>query len=336
VDPHNRLSPFDPSRFLVLGEGLASGMTNFSLIESDQRESFGAQMARQMHVAFVQPLLQAPGLGDAPGFPRLPVRLPFDHQTTVLSEFPPTAPFANLSVPGLTVAESVSRRPASPLIHADDARQTAINFILGSPAAPERQSAARTQLECAIDRAPSLAIIALGFAEALEAATAGRPDALPDDATFRAQYTQLVSGLRATGSQVIVCTIPDPMDTAHFSTSVAAARVVKMPAALLENEYNLDRGGRATVNGLMEIGYRRMSGKPSPLPPGSVLRGAIAAEITNRIEQLNHIIRAVAAEQGAIVHDLCAFFRTLNRAGIAVGSRTLTSDFLGGFYSLNG
>ena len=336
MDPSNRLTSFDPSRFLVLGEGLAAGMTNFSLIESDQRESFGAQMARQMKVEFVQPLLQAPGLGDAAGFPRLPVRLPFDHQTTVLSEFPPTAPVCNLSVPGLTVAESVSRRPVSPLIHADDARQTAINFILGSPARPERESVAGTQIECAIDRAPSLAIVALGFAEALEAATAARPDAMPDVATFREHYTMLVSGLRATGCQVIVTTIPDPMDTAHFSTSAAAARVVKMPAALLESEYNLDRGGRATVNGLMEIGYRRMSGKASPLPAGSVLRGSIAAEITNRVASLNKVIMAVAAEQGATVYDLGAFFRKLNRGGVAVGSRTLTSDFLGGFYSLNG
>ena len=115
VAPAARVSkPLDPSRFVVLGEGLAAGMTNFSLMDCDQRESFGAQMARQMNVAFAQPLIQPPGLGDAPGFPRLPVRLPFDHQTTVLTEFPPSAPYGNLSVPGLTLADAVGRRPMSP------------------------------------------------------------------------------------------------------------------------------------------------------------------------------------------------------------------------------
>ena len=104
----------DATRFLVLGEGLAAGMTNFSLTEHEQRESFPAQVARQMAVHFPQPLFQAPGLGDAPGFPSLPVRLPIEYQTTVLTEFPPPTPFANLSVPGLTLAEALTRRPVAP------------------------------------------------------------------------------------------------------------------------------------------------------------------------------------------------------------------------------
>ena len=337
VAPVSRVTTvLDPTRFVVLGEGLAAGMTNFSLCEHDQRESFGAQMARQMQVAFAQPLFQAPGLGDAPGFPRLPVRLPFDHQTTVLTEFPPAGPFSNLSVPGLTVADAVSRRPMSPLIHAADARQTAINFILGLPALPDGQAPVRTQLECAIDHAPTLAIVELGYAEVLEAATSGQADAIPGEAAFRTNYESIVMALRATGCNVIVTTIPDPMDTAHFSTSAAAARVVKVPADQLEREYNLDRGGRATVSGLMEIGYRRMGGQPSPLPAGSVLRGAVAAEITRRVQALNTVITSVAADHGALVYDLGGFFRRLNRQGVAVGSRTLSSDFLGGFYSLNG
>jgi hypothetical protein len=39
------MEQLDSSRFVVLGEGLASGMTNFSLIEADQVDSFPAQMA---------------------------------------------------------------------------------------------------------------------------------------------------------------------------------------------------------------------------------------------------------------------------------------------------
>ena len=62
----------DTSRFLVIGESLAAGMTNFSLIEDDQRDSFSVQMARQIGEKLVTPFFQAPGLGDAPGFPRLP------------------------------------------------------------------------------------------------------------------------------------------------------------------------------------------------------------------------------------------------------------------------
>jgi len=44
-------------------------MTNFSPVETDQVDSFPAQMARQMGVDFTQPLIQAPGLGGCPGLP---------------------------------------------------------------------------------------------------------------------------------------------------------------------------------------------------------------------------------------------------------------------------
>ena len=115
------MKKLDIKSFLVLGEGLAAGMTNFSLIEPDQRDSFPAQMAKQMNTGFVQPLMQAPGIGDAPGFPRLPVRLPLDLQTTVLSQFPPSSPNSNLSIPGMKLADALTRRPVPPLICRSDA-----------------------------------------------------------------------------------------------------------------------------------------------------------------------------------------------------------------------
>ncbi len=333
----NRITKtLNAASFLVLGEGLAAGMTNFSLSDDDQRESFGAQMARQMKAAFPQPLIQAPGLGDAPGFPRLPVRLPFEHQTTVLSEFPPSGPIANLSVPGLTVADAVGRRPAPPLIRRDDAQQTAINFILGMPGLLGGDAPLPTQLEYALERKPTFAIIELGYAEVLEAATTGNPGSIPDAAAFRANYSQMVKALRDANCEVVVTTIPDPMDTAHFSPAAAAARVVKLPPEVLEREYGLRSGDRVTVNGLTEIGYQLMSKGPEPLPPGSILSGTVAAEISSRVRSLNAALTSVATEHGAAVYDLCGLFRGIRKQGIAVGSRRLTADFLGGFYSLNG
>jgi hypothetical protein len=326
----------DTARFVVLGEGLATGMTNFSLHEDDQRESFAAQVARQMKADFPQPLIQPPGLGAAPGFPILPVRVPVDHQTTVLCEFPPTTPIANLSVPGLTLAEALNRRPATPLVHRDDAKQTAINFILGMPGLLEGEASLPTQLEHALQRWPTFAIVELGYAEVLEAATAGNPAAIPDASTFRAMYGQLLRALRDAGTEVLVTTIPDPMDTAHFSPVPSAARVVKLPAESMAREYGLRSGDRVMVNGLTEIGYQIMDKRTAPLPPGSILSGTVAAEISGRVQELNAALSSAAAEVGAVVYDLSAFFRRVREHGVAVGSRKLTADFLGGFYSLNG
>src|SRR5262249_34550414 len=154
----------------------------------------------QMDVPFPQPFIQPPGIGDAPGFPRLPVRLPFEAQTTVLSEFPPTGPIANLSVPGLRVADATGKRPIAPLICRDDMRQTAVNFILGMPGLLAGGSTLPTQLEYAVQRKPTFAIVELGFTDVLDAACAGDPKAIPDDESFRTMYARILRALVGSGS----------------------------------------------------------------------------------------------------------------------------------------
>lgn len=331
------MKQLDCTTFVVLGEGLASGMTNFSLIEADQLDSFPAQMARQMHVRCVQPLLQAPGLGDAPGFPRLPVRLPMDQQTTVLKQLPPADANSNLSIPCMTLSDAVTRRPAPPLVHADDALQTAVNLILGMDGSLTSAEVVRpTQLEYALSRKPTLAIVELGFVEALEAAVALRPEIMPTAGDCRAQYSRIVETLRAVGCEVVVMTIPDPVDTAHFSPIDAAARVLKVPAPMIAAAYGLQAGDRIAVDGLTEMGYQLISRGITPLPEGVILREAVAAAISGRVAALNAEITAVARQHGAVVYDLHALYRTVRTQGTPAGEKTLTADFLGGFYSLNG
>lgn len=330
------MKKLDSSKFVVLGEGLAAGMTNFSLIEADQADSFAAQMARQMKTNFVQPLIQGPGIGDAPGFPKLPVRLPVDHQTTVLAKFPPTEPFSNLSIPCLKLSDATTRRPVAPLIQ-DDALQSAVNLILGVDGLMKGETGALpTQLEYALKTKPSLAIVELGFVEALEAAVAAKPALLPDAGAFRANYLQVIKALRGANSEVIAMTIPDPIDTAHFSPADSAGRVLHVPAPMVAAAYQLQAEDRISVNGLTEMGYQLFSKKLGALPQGSILKGSVAAEISARVDALNREIAAVAKEQGAQVYDLHGLFRTVRKSGVKVGERTLNADFLGGFYSLNG
>src|SRR5262249_8023724 len=242
--------------------------------------------ARQMKADFPLPLVQAPGLGDAPGFPRLPVRVPWDQQTTVLSEFPATTPISNLSVPGLTIAEAASRRPVPPAVHQSDGKQTAITLILGRPGLLKSAGRLPTQLEYALQRKPTLAVVELGYADALEAAAIGDPNLIPDGAAARSAFATIVSSLGDANCDIVVMTIPDPMDTAHFSTAASASRVVKLPAREIEREYGLGAGDRILVNGLTEMGYQLMAGRGGPLPSGSILRAAAAADISSRVQRI--------------------------------------------------
>ncbi|HVV43612.1 MAG TPA: hypothetical protein VHC72_00355, partial [Bryobacteraceae bacterium] len=217
---------FDPSSFVVIGEGLAAGMADFSLRDIYQDKSFPAQMARQMNVPFPQPLIQPPGIGNVPGFQPLPVRLPGVLQGSVREPFPPTADLLhNISIPGARLVDAMTREPGSPLIQPKDPQQTMVNMILGYPALIAGTSIPLlTQTEYAILGVnPTFVLVELGYYDVLSAAVADNPAALPDTGVFLGNYANLIRTLKSKGAKVLVTTIPDPFDTAYFSTMTEAA-----------------------------------------------------------------------------------------------------------------
>jgi hypothetical protein len=335
----------DTTTFVVLGEGLAAGMASFGLHEVSQKTSFPALVAKQMNTAFPQPLFEGPGIQDVLGYPSLPVRIPTVPQGRV-RVFPdlsndndeaPTLFVFNLSVPNFRVADSLTRKPVSPLIHNDDSQQTAINLILGFPAMIlERDVPLWTQTEYARAMVPSVALIELGYFDVLAAAVARDPGQIPDRASFRASYQQIVQTLRDQQVEVIVTTIPDPMDTAYFSTPASVARLTRVPESLIRESYGLAGNDYVTRNGLTVIGNQFIRRNIQPLPSEYILRNSVGAEITSRVNALNDEINAIARDTGAAVYDLAAFFRRIRTQGFSVGTTRLTADYFGNFYSLDG
>ncbi len=322
----------DTRAVVVLGEGLAAGMGDFTLSDVTQVDSFPAQMARQMQTSLPQRLIQPPGFCSPPGFAEQPVLLPVPLQTTVLDHLPP-APVNDLSVPNFRVSDTLNLRPAEPLVHRHDAKQTAANLILGViPIAYGSAGQLPTQLEAAVSRQPTFTIVELGYCEALEAAVKRDPDLLPDGDNYR----QVIEALQGTGSEVLLLNIPDPFDTAHFSTLTRAAKILKLDPSFLVQAYGLNPDTLITVHGLNEIGFQLLGKTIDVLPDGCVLSCEVAGQISARIKELNEGLTAFARETGVVVFDLHALFRKVNRNGIAIGSRRLTAEYLGGFYSLNG
>ena len=214
--------------FVVLGDGLAAGAGDFGLSEQLQPYTFPARVAERLGARFAQPIVEAPGIGPVIGFPELPVRLPLPMQTTVLKEFPPGGPFSNLSIPGLKLADALTRRPTPPLVHRSDALQTAINLVLGLPGlAMGGSQPLPTQVEYAAFLQPTLAIVALGYFDVLDAAFNGDAGRVPDEADFRANYGKVLTALGRTAT-VVTCTIPDPADTAYF-TPITIVSGVRRP-----------------------------------------------------------------------------------------------------------
>ena len=328
---------FDPTNFVVMGEGLAAGMADFGLRSVYQEKSFPAQMAQQMDVAFPQPLIQGAGIGSAPGFPSLPVRLPGPDQGAVRKDFPPQLFVFNLSVPGFRVSDALTRRPTPPLVQRNDELQSVTNLILGYPSLILKDKPLWTQAEYAQRMRPSLVLIELGYYDVLEAAATGDPSRLTSVESFRASYSDVLKAVRETDAALIVLTIPDPLDTAYFTPLDRASQNVLASAADLQALYNLRPDDLLTPNGLTAIALQLDANEIGPLPPGSVIGSDVAAQVRSRVGALNQVIQSLAQENGALVYDLHGLFARVRGSGLVVSdTRVLTRDYLGGFYSLNG
>ena len=318
-----------PGVFAVLGEGLAAGMGNFSMAAATQQACFPAVLARQMGLEFRQALLEPPGLGDAPGFPVLPVRIPAPMQTRVLLEMPP-APVHQVSFPGLTVNGATQLRVCPPVVHRNNAAQTACNLVIGLGALARGEEGI-APLDAVLALRPGLVLVALGYHEALQAAVEGAAEKLaPPD------YTPILSALRGAGCQTVVLNVPDPLDTAYFSTVESAAAIVKVDPDLLVEAYGFEPGDLITVPGLIEIGCHFFARAIGPLPPNAVLKSAAAAKLRARLREWNAQFASTAAAHDALLFDLAALWSSFRRDGIRAGAGTLTADYLGGIYQLNG
>jgi hypothetical protein len=325
----------DTSRMMVLGEGLAAGVGDFALSSTTQPWSFAAQIAHQTGASFPLPLIQPPGIGDFPGFPRLSVRVTAPLQTTVLGHLPP-ARVSNLAVPGFHLSDAVTLRPNQPLIDRSDAKQSAANLIWGVLPIVQGKSVLPTQLEYALEQSPTFTIVELGYYEALEAAVSGNPRLLPQRAEFISHYSHILSSLAAAGSQVLVLNIPDPFDTAHFSSIDVAAKIARVEASFIRDRYGIGAEDVITLSGLNDIGFQVFSRSLEALHPDSSIGRQVADEIRKRIAALNLLLAELTQRHGGIVYDLAGLIRRTAADGYRAGARHITGEYLGGFYALNG
>lgn len=327
----------DTTSFIVVGEGLAAGVNNFGLSEVGQETTFGALIASQMKTIFPQPVFQSPGIGNTVGFSGQTLRIPSALQTTLRTPFPPQLFVFNLSIPGLRTSESIQLRPAKPLIQQDDPKQTVVNFILGYPQLTfEDEVPLWSQMEYAVSMKPTFAIVELGYYEVIEAAVNGDLSRLPDLQEFHSDYQEIIHHLRSTHAEVMVFTVPDPLDSAYFSDIEASAKLLKTSPEVILGLYALNPLDRITVPGLVEIGTQFIARETAALPSGSVLPSSLAGEITEYVQGMNREIVMVAERNQAVVFDLHGLFREWTQSGIEAGERKLTSDFLGGLFTLNG
>ena len=317
----------DLSRFVVVGDSLAAGYMNDSLLDAQQVASFASLIAAQAGEDLPLPLIAAPGIPNVivsvdPGPPPIIVRAPGVSSGRVN----PTVQAMNLAVPGHTVNDALITRPSLPIDSLTD-------LVLGLPGLLAGVS--RSQVEWAEALAPSTVLLWLGANDVLSSVFAATPLVTPP-AAFEADYAAVITRLASTGATLVVGNVPDVTRVPYLTPAQQVAELVGQPLALIGPALGIGEGDAVTPQGLALVPAVLANPALGPLPATVVLTAAEAETIRAAIDAYNETIAARAAQFDATLVDVHALVSDLYDNGHVVNGRRLTTAFLGGLFSLDG
>jgi hypothetical protein len=338
------------SRLVVVGDSLSAGVQNFSLLDSQQPNGYASVIAKQAGIPLVLPLVPPPGapnvlelvtLGPPPVIRQAPGSLP-----PIPRDNPFCQPF-NLSVPGITVAQALSLRPTLTPSSPDPVQGWA-TIVLGFPSL--FLDLKPTQIELAKFLHPTTVIEWLGNNDALVPALLGQLAALTPLDAFAASYGQVLDELAKGPATLIVGNIPDVTEIPFFTSAQRLADRTGLPIEIVTSRLGIGAGDyvRITAQTFVDgILTNRMPGPlpancPSPLaaltssPVPCVLTADDANTIRSDIACYNDVIAAQAAKHHALLIDAHALVDQIYANGYQVNNQQLTTDFLGGLFSLDG
>ena len=321
-------SPADLSRLVVVGDSLSAGFQNHSLLDSQQPHGYASLVAAQAGVPLPLPLIAAPGIPNvlqlvSAGPP--PVIVPAPGVSTGRDD--PFVQTTDLAVPGANVQDALTTRPTFTFNNLTD-------FVLGLPGAFTGIS--RSQVEWAEHLAPTAIIVWLGNNDALGAAVAANPALLTPLPAFQTSYSEVIRRLRATGAKLILANIPDVTVIPFLTRAETVAAQIGLPLFVIGPILGIGPGDFVTPDAFPLIQAILANPALGPLPASVVLTAAGAATIQSAVSAYNDFITSEARANGAALVDIHGLTSELQANGVVEGGQHLTTQFLGGLFSLDG
>lgn len=324
------------SNVVFLGDSLTAGMQNNALMDSEQVHSYPALVAKQAGFSIVQPLVASPGVPNAIQLPSFTFPYNFTQlpgQSTGRENVDQQA--TNLAVPGANAGSLIFDTPTD---LSGSGALSVTNIVLGYPAGSNL-----SQLQRAIAMQPSTVFLWIGGSDLLPAVQAGDPTVGTPLSTFSMEFAGIITALQTqTSAHLIVANIPDltllPQLMPAPMIAQKAAQYTGQPASTIEQDLGLEdsdlvnEAGIFTIEG--ELGTISAGIPPPPLPPSSVLTASEAAQLRAKVQSFNQVIAMETALAGGKLVDLYSMLNSL-QGGIAIGGKTLTLNYLGGFFSLD-
>ena len=343
----SRNAPPPADRFVVVGDSLSAGLQNFSLLDTQQPNGYASVIARQAGWNLTLPLVPFPGIPSVLQLVSVgpPVVIqPASGNPTTPRDNPGVQP-TNIAVPGLTVGTALTLRPS---LTATSPEQQWATVVLGFPSL--LQGKAPTEIEMATSLHPKTLIEWLGNNDALVPALTGQISTLTPVDQFAIAYEQVLDALVQTGANLITATIPDVTEVAYFTSAQTIAQgsglkldTVTAMLGIGPNDY-VRPSAQAYVDAIL-VG--KMQGPlpascPPPLPDlgvdtlPCVLSQKDATTIRSFIDSYNQTIVLGTMLHGGVVVDIHALVDQIHGNGYQVGDQLLTTNFLGGLFSLDG
>jgi lysophospholipase L1-like esterase len=326
--------------FVAIGDSLAAGVVSSSLVETHQRNSVPALIARQAGISdFQQPLVSEPGLP-----PELTLTSLVPAPLISRKAANPGAPlnlglgrsYNNLAVPGANLGNAINLVTDNNGVH---------DLVLRGRG---------SQLQQAVGLRPTAVLVWIGNNDVLGAATTGRAIegvTLTPAAVFRSRYEQLITTLKATGAFVVAANLPD-VTTIPFITTippVVTNPATGQPAVVGGQQVPLiGPGGPLPSTSRVTLGAGPMlaqgvgipaalGGRGTPLPDEVVLDPTELGLIQDRVAANNRAIRDICQAAGVPVIDIHGVLTRFATEGQTVGGIRFTAAFLtGGIFSYDG
>ena len=316
------------SRFVVAGDSLSAGYQNSQLIESGQVHGYANVIATQAGVSLKLPLL------PPPGYPQISIEQNYA-VVTGLTPIPRlnTRPTLDVAVPGFTVAALVGLPSSCPPDWTNPIAVMAAEILN-----PNCSNPGPTELEEAAALKPTTAILWIGSNDALFSLLF--VDTPPTDAlTFRGLYSFASTTMAGASEHLVVANIPDVTLTAYLTSVPKLAAILNLSVDKVEKKLGLHLGDMVTPYAfpLIQAMGRSLTALPDSDSQGPVvIRAATLATIRAAVVAYNLEIAQEAAASGATLVDIYSLINDLAANGVLVGGQTLTTDFMGGLFSLDG
>jgi hypothetical protein len=318
----------DLSRLVVVGDSLSAGFQSGSLLDVQQVHGYASVVAAQAQEPLPLPLIGAPGIPNvlilvSPGPP--PVVAPVPGTSPGRDDF--TVQPMDLAVPGQNVQDALTTRPSFPI---DDLTDLVLGFpgLLGG--------LSRSQVEWAENLSPTTIFVWLGNDYALGVVFTGDTSTFTPVPQFQTAYAEVMTRLAATGATLVVANVPDVTVVPFLTSAEKVAAEVGLPLSVIGPILGIGPGDLVTPSAFPLIQAILTNPLLGPLPGNVVLDASEIATVRSTIDHYNSFIALQAQAHGAALVDIHGLTAQLQARGFVAHGQRLTTDFLGGLFSLDG